>query len=890
MIRKGLLFHKYRHLLKCLLIVAGIFLAFTSRANGDHPILIISSYNPDTKQTSTNISQFLEEYDRMKLKVPVVIENMNCKSFPEAPEWKRKMKSLLSKYTGRRRPSLIVIFGQEGWSAYLSQDHELVKDIPVISGLISKNAIILPDDTTDLIEWEPESIDTQQYIDQGLFITGVANDYDIQANIRLVKKLYPDTKHLALITDNSYGGVCLQAYVKKEVRNFPELDLILLDGRKNNIYTIIDQISKLPPRTVLLVGTWRVDVNDGYYVGNATYTMMSANPKVPAFTLTSVGLGHWVVGGYVPRYRIIGKEIAQKAIHLLNGDFDQVKAGMELVKNTYVFDNKKLTEYDIDRQLLPPNSSIINRNPGIFEKYGKQILIIIGSLFLLYLLIMLYYFYRTNKLKDVMLDLEKDNKIILNNIQSSINFINPDYTIKWKNNIQINCSSDLMPGVRCVKDNRLEICCSDCPIVAAMQSKKAHEIEREYKPGKYIHLFANPIVDPDGKVTGVVSKIEDITRQKEEANELRKAKEKAEQSDHLKSAFLANMSHEIRTPLNAIVGFSGLLAVTDDEADKKEYISIIENNNELLLQLINDILDIAKIEAGTLEFTITETDINALFYELEQSMRLKVNEGVDLCFAQKQPSCVIYTEKNRLSQVISNFLNNAIKFTTQGSITFGYRVKPDNTIYFYVTDTGCGIPKEQADQVFERFVKLNNFAQGTGLGLSICKMIVERLDGTIGVTSEKGEGSTFWFTIPYQPVAPAPAADNALLPNQPHIAPTKEKLTLLIAEDDNSNFKLYSMMLKDYRLIHAWNGKEAIDLFRQYQPDLILMDIKMPQMDGYEATAKIREISSTVPIIAVTAFAFAEDEDRALKSGFNAYVSKPIKVTELKKIIASFQS
>lgn len=880
---------KYKRLFKYWLMLAGIFLAFYSRANGDHPVLIISSYNPDTKQTSTNISQFQEEFDRLNGNAPIVIENMNCKSFPESPEWKRKMKDLLEKYTGAKKPRVIVIFGQEGWSAYLSQNHERTKDIPVICALISKNAIILPDDTTSLIDWEPESIDTQQYIDEGLFITGIANDYDVAANINLIKKLYPDIKNLALITDNSYGGVCLQAYVKKEMHQFPELNLILLDGRRNNIYTIVDQITKLPPKTALLLGTWRVDVNDGYYVGNATYTMMSANPHIPTFTLTSVGLGHWAIGGYVPRYRTIGKEIAQQAVHIIKGDTAKVKPSIELLKNEYIFDDKKLQDFNINRSLLPKDYSLVNKNLGLLEKYRNEILIISGSIIFLFLLILLYYFYRTNKLKDVLLDLEKDNKIILNNIQSSIKFINPDYTIKWRNNIELACSSNEQTGLNCQHGNRLEICCTDCPIVAAMQTKRASESERQYEKGKYLHLFANPILDREGKVTGVVSKIEDITRQKEEAAELRRAKEKAEESDHLKSAFLANMSHEIRTPLNAIVGFSGLLAVTEDEEEKRDYINIIENNNELLLQLINDILDIAKIEAGTLEFTITPTDINALFTEIEQTMRLKVNEGVDLSFCQKLPSCVIYTEKNRLSQVITNFLNNAIKFTKTGSITFGYHLKPDDMIYFYVTDTGCGIPKEEAPKVFERFVKLNNFAQGTGLGLSISKMIVERLGGSIGVNSEKDEGSTFWFTIPYNPVEENKDSQEATGHTHASVI-TREKLTLLIAEDDSSNFKLYKMMLREYNLIHAWNGIEAVDLFNQYHPDMVIMDIKMPQLDGYGAMKKIREVSPHVPIIAVTAFAFAEDEQRALDSGFNAYMSKPIKVPELKKIIASFQS
>lgn len=237
-------------------------------------------------------------------------------------------------------------------------------------------------------------------------------------------------------------------------------------------------------------------------------------------------------------------------------------------------------------------------------------------------------------------------------------------------------------------------------------------------------------------------------QQKRKAKEMEK--EKAEEANRLKSAFLANMSHEIRTPLNAIVGFSSLLGETDNNNEKKEFIKIIENNNNLLLQLINDILDLAKIEAGTLEFVYSDIDINKLLAEIEQSIRLRPHsEEISIRFSAPLPECIIRTERNRLTQVITNFLTNALKFTETGSITFGYEKKGDK-IYFFVKDTGIGIPEDKLKSIFGRFVKLDSFAQGTGLGLSICETIVHRLKGEIGVESEPGKGSTFWFTIPYE--------------------------------------------------------------------------------------------------------------------------------------------
>lgn len=380
----------------------------------------------------------------------------------------------------------------------------------------------------------------------------------------------------------------------------------------------------------------------------------------------------------------------------------------------------------------------------------------------------------------------------------------------------------------------------------------------------------------DGTPNRIVSYTSNITQQREKEIELIKVKE----ADKLKSAFLANMSHEIRTPLNAIVGFSGLLAVTENMEDKEEYINIINSNNDLLLQLINDILDLAKIEAGTLEFVDSDVDVNQLFSDIEQSSRLKAQDGVQVCFVEKIPNCILRTDRNRVSQVITNFINNAIKFTTQGSILFGYRHR-DDELYFYVKDTGCGIAKDKIGQVFTRFVKLNSFVQGTGLGLSICQMIIKRLGGDIGVESEQGKGSTFWFTLPYSILE---------MQEVPHEKPKTENVqksqssksaTLLIAEDNESNYTLFQAMLKDYNLIHAWNGEQAIDLFNKYQPDLILMDLKMPIVDGYEATRVIREKNQSIPIIAVTAFAFAEDEERVKQSGFSSYIAKPIKPDKL---------
>ena len=258
--------------------------------------------------------------------------------------------------------------------------------------------------------------------------------------------------------------------------------------------------------------------------------------------------------------------------------------------------------------------------------------------------------------------------------------------------------------------------------------------------------------DANGKPLSPIGTSMTVTQRKEMEEALVQAKVKAEEANTLKSSFLANISHEIRTPLNAIVGFSSLLVSAERgiSEEKQEYINIIENNNTLLLQLISDVLDLSKIEAGTMEFDYAPVDVHGLFIELEDTFRLRNKKsGICICYHRRTTECVVKADRNRLVQVMMNLMNNAVKFTGEGSIEFGFDVREDGFLHFYVTDTGCGIPEERLEEIFGNFVKLNSFVQGTGLGLTICRAIVERMGGKIGAVSRLGHGSTFWFTLPY---------------------------------------------------------------------------------------------------------------------------------------------
>lgn len=636
------LFRKIIYSFLLFLLISHIGLSSAFAVTGEHPVLIISSYNPDARQTSGNIYDFMEEFEQLGGKAPIALENMNCKSFSEAPLWKNKMEELLAKYRGKRSPVLLVLIGQEAWTAYLSQADSIRGNVPVLAALASRNAIILPDDSVDLKTWMPDAVDFFNDFPNSSVKAGFVYEYDVEANINLIKKLYPETRNIAFVSDNSYGGVSLQAHVVEEMKKHPELNLILLDGRTNTIYTISDKLHELPPNTALLLGTWRVDMYDGYFMRNATYTMMEAAGDVPTFSITSVGIGYWAVGGVIPSYRALGKDMAHQAVRLLQGpDSDRVE--VEVIPNKIQMDSKIVKDKRLDLSSIHQPIEMVNETPSFYEQYkyhiwtvGTVLVVLLSGLF-----VSLYFYYHTKKLKDEL---------------------------------------------------------------------------------------------------------------QESESALREAKDRAEESSRLKSAFLANMSHEIRTPLNAIVGFSDVLASGGTSVDEQQgYVDIIKTNSDLLLRLINDILDVSRLEADRVTFTIEKCDVVPLCQQVLASVSQARKSENEFIFECDRESVDLRTDTQRLQQGIINLLSNADKFTRNGQITLKLEVDDEKRVAtFSVSDTGTGIPLEKQKQVFERFEKLNEYVQGTGLGLSICKLTVEKWGGEIWVDSGYTDGARFVFTHPFE--------------------------------------------------------------------------------------------------------------------------------------------
>ena len=612
-------------------------------SNDKKPILIICSYNPAAHQTSVTISDYMDEYSKLGGQRDIVIENMNCKSFSEAPLWSAMMTQILAKYQGEKHPAQIILLGQEAWAAYLSQRDEMQVKVPVMCSLASSNVVILPKDTVENLDcWMPESVDIfEDHLDIPELESGFINQYDIEGNISMIQAFYPKTKHIAFISDNTYGGVTMQALVRKEMKKFPDLDLILMDGRRHSIYTIVEELRQLPENTVILVGTWRVDMNEGYFMRNATYAMMEATPTIPAFTPSSVSLGYWAIGGVLPDYRKVGGEMAMESVRMDQHPEDTGKH-LSIIGSKAVLDSRKVKEWGLHPSVLPFKVQLVNQPVSFYQQYTYQIwsACALFVILVLGLCISLFYYFRTKRLKDELLKSEKD---------------------------------------------------------------------------------------------------------------LRVAKDRAEESNRLKSAFLANMSHEIRTPLNSIVGFSDVLAVGGStEEEQQSYYQIIKTNSDLLLRLINDILDLSRLEANRVTLTWEECDVVQLCSQVVASVSFSRQSSENqFLFTTSFESFRMVTDVQRMQQVMINLLSNANKFTKRGKITLDFSVNEETQMaVFSVTDTGCGIPKEKQGLVFERFEKLNEYAQGTGLGLSICKLIVHKWKGSIWIDPDYTGGARFVFSHP----------------------------------------------------------------------------------------------------------------------------------------------
>lgn len=629
-------------LLRNLILILALILSFSNTISaiesGEETILIVSSYNPDTYAVSENLKTFMAELRSKDVNVRVSVENMNCNNLPEAREWKQRLADILSKYRGLDRPALVIFLGQEAWSAYLSQTNPEYKSLPSMCAMVSRNTVILPSDSVDVRTWLPESKDIRNDFNDFNIVGGIVYEYKIRENIELMKKLYPDINSIMFLTDNTFGGVSLQAWIRSKEYKYPDYKFGYLDGRSLTFKDVDLEIANIPENTALFCGTWRVDSSKDYVIGSTTHVLREANPELPVVTMSSVGLGHWAIGGLIPAYHNLGAELADACIAYLDSGRVQSKKDINIVDVRYVFDSRRLDSLNIDRSILPKDAEFINSPVSPLKEY-ESIIWWVVVVFVLLVICLLIAFYHIRRIERLRKELQKQSE------------------------------------------------------------------------------------------------------------ELQVAKENAESANKLKTLFLQNISHEIRTPLNAIVGFSEIISKSADSSMKK-YANLIKSNSDYFLKIVNDVMEVAALDSGvTGEKAMCS--INELCYQAIDQVKEEKKPGVEFDFVPWHNERSITVPRPLLLSLVTNMLDNAFKFTEKGKVVLRCESIDDgNTIRITVTDTGPGIPLNEQESVFDRFVKLNHFSKGAGLGLSICRNVAKNMHGEIKIDPTYTDGCKIVFTFP----------------------------------------------------------------------------------------------------------------------------------------------
>lgn len=737
-------------------------------------ILLITSYAHDSRQ----VSEFMAKLEAVNYEntynLEIKIESLGIISFDEINNWSTNLLTILRRQNPKYLKAILLI-GQEAWATYLGLGDKR-PDIPYFGTSISDIGIDIPEKVENPATWEPQSISNKQRIKSIGYGGAVYNNFDVASNIKLIKHLFPNTRNIALLTDNTYGGVSLHANFQKVMREqFPDITPRLIDGRQMTTREIQKTISQMPQETVLLLGTWRVDHKGTFFTEKILSDFVDTRPDMPIFSLTGIGMRDVAIAGVLPDFNTSSDDFL-KAVFTQISKKSKDTLFME-IPNELNVNMGNFRKMKLDKSLLPSDYKVVDTESEQVRKYKRYLWSGgLGSAFILAMLI--YSIGMTRKFR--------------------------------RQNQQLN----------------------------------------------------------------------------QQAIELKTAKEQAEISDKLKSKFLANISHEIRTPLNAIDGFSRLVKQTGSIENIKEYLKYITDNTDKLLKILTLIVDIAKADSGIIEFDMTDIDLRTTFNKISQNYKKRIPSTIRF-ECQTPYDVTIKFDADKLEQIITILLDNAIKFTRHGVITLGYYAT-ENGIKIYVTDTGIGIQQKNIPKVFDKFEKLGSSSEGTGIGLSLIKTLVEKTGGNIQIVSRPEAGSRFIVDLPcklststtnlkdYDRTEELLDEDTLLVDKQ-----LENPLKILVAEDDPTNFSIIKTILKTHSITHVADGIAAVKAIQNDWFDIILMDIKMPLMDGITATSHIRKFDLSTPIIAVTAFSSDQYMKQAEKAGCDCFIEKPFTRSKL---------
>ena len=857
-------------------------------------------------------NKLLEEHlSGAKLPVRTTIFYLDCDAYDKEDE-EARIYSCLD--TISAKPDIILVCDDQATYSLLACGHPLLKKVPIVfSGVNFPN--------WDLLKQYPN-------------VTGIWDNPNYRENIQMIEELM-GIKRIRFFYDKTYNGKRVIERLAEQYENEDQelcrslnhflqyKDSIKNELQVTNGYLKGSDYNERPAKTSLhfinmrddlgqnllwnISGTFKYSV---FLLTKYDYTIVQVGrfATVPTFSAVNKGFmcNRDILGGYFTTMEEQIAETSDYIIRLTNGqDVSQLPIKESLKK--CVVDWLVLNRWDIPVSKVPKHIEILNM--PFYVKYQTEVILCFSLLFVFIIIIIgcLIFLYRreAKRKHKAQLDLWEEKEFLSlalgggnifgwrynrerNEFTIEKEFFDsiglPYRKISWEEMTQMTHPDDL---------NQSE----SIFLNVLNQVEKRSDLRTRinfYGTGyiwyEFRFLNVSGILEDCSSVIGLLMNIQEYKSKEEELTTAKDLALKAE----LKQSFLANMSHEIRTPLNAIVGFSNIL-VNDDELpddEKLEYIHIINSNCELLLKLINDILEISRIESGNMSFEFRPCSLNSLVEDVYKSCLLQVPAAVEFIECTLSEDMIIETDVMRLRQVLMNFVSNAFKFTVSGHVAIGVEHNDvRKEVCFYVEDTGEGIPEAEQKMIFDRFYKINEFTQGTGLGLSICQVIATKLKGRITLSSEMNKGSRFNIVLSYADQAGADHLhpDNALTVAEKVSSVNSNLPIVLIAEDSVNNYMVLNNILKKFcTVVWAINGKDALDIVNKQKVDVVLMDIKMYEMDGLTALRKIRKKHKKLPVVIQTAYAFDENRKQAEEAGANGFIAKPIRVEELMGVIGKY--
>jgi PAS domain S-box-containing protein len=864
-------------------------------------VLILNSYDNESNivfgyqskdWTSEIISSINSEFVNSKTNITVKINDMDSNDNFEDEYWQQLYNLYKLKFKDTKF-DVVIALDDNAFNFLRKYGDELFPNIPVIfSGVNNFNKSMIRD--------------------HPLF-TGLAKSADIQSTIDVGLKLHPNTKQVFVILDKTSNGVQYKNLIEDIVPLYKD-KVNFLFSDEENITKVKEQINNLPKNTIIYFdGTLKNDTGN-YISFEQGVDILFKDINIPMYSKVYTQLNKQSVGGMITEGGDLGKEIGKLALRILDGEKVSNIPVTEDSSHKYEFNYNKLKQFNIDMKDLPKGSKIINEPPTFYNISKKLIIYIIASIIFIIMLTIFNIYKRRlceksldqnesllktliNATPDIIYFKDANNKLLEAN-DSILHLLNAEGI-----NYKLKKVEELYKGSSLSLNNFISLNKYDKKAWESRSIFRSEETMLYEKRGtnKIYDVIRIPLFNDDGTRRGLILLGRDITERKQIEDELQKSKEIAEVANATKNEFLANISHEIRTPLNAIVGFSELMAQLINDIKQKEYIETINTAGKNLLLLINDILDLSKIEARKLEINYTPVNPRAILEEIQKILKQKLSEkNLQLIIeVQEEFPTAMLLDEIRLRQILLNIVGNAAKFTESGHVKISMKkedknINDDNLINLVISveDTGMGIPENEQQRIFESFTQqsgqnIKKFG-GTGLGLSISKKLVEMMNGDITVTSSVGKGSTFTITLHDVHISlnkiPVNEEKDTYFNNIKF-----EKAKVLVVDDIESNRYLFKEILKTVgvEVITAKNGLEAIETAQNEIPDLIMMDNRMPVMDGIDSTKAIRKISCLryIPIIAISADAIEEDKEHFLNAGINDYMTKPININHFFSVL-----